>query len=103
MNQAVYLLIPLIFLGWYIVTLRVLVYWRMLKQKTIFDYFIVICYYTIGFIHFPMKLSENFPDQKILALSRRYDKLLKYFYFSVTTVLTFIVLLMVAEMKQRSK
>ena len=103
MNESIYLLIPLLFFGWYIVTLRVLVYWRMLKRKTAFDYFIVICYYAFGVIHFPMKLSENFPDQKILALSRRYDKLLKYFYFSVTAVLAFIVLLMVVEMKQRAK
>jgi hypothetical protein len=103
MNQAIYLFIPLIFFGWYIVTLRVLVYWRMLKRKTAFDYFIVICYYTFSVIHFPIKLSENFPDRKVLALSRRYDKLLMYFYFSMTAVLACIVLLMIAEMKERSK
>jgi len=103
MSESLYLLIPLFFFGWYVIALRVLVYWRMLKQKTAFDYFIVICYFTFGVVHFPMKLSENFPNQKILALSRRYDKLLKYFYCSITAVLAFIVLLMIAEMKQRSK
>ena len=80
MENLYYLLIPFVLLSLYIVTLRAIIYRKMLKRVRPFDVFIILSFYPFGIFHLPLNYPEDLPDRHVLALSKQYDKLLKFYY-----------------------
>ncbi|HEY0668829.1 MAG TPA: hypothetical protein VGD22_11660 [Sphingobacteriaceae bacterium] len=72
------LLIPMVFFQVYLGLLRAKMYWRMVKSKDIFDYFILV--YQFQIIVIPIKYPPDFSEKHVLNSANRYNTLVKYFY-----------------------
>lgn len=48
-------------------------------------------------LYWPYKFDNNYPDKQILQLSRKYDRLVPFYYFVVTFIMVLVGLLMISR------